>query len=211
MIKNIFRISAFTLLLSSTSVLADDYKVVTDKNGDPVRSNLSNSCVYTKWRVSDNICSGASDKRAGEVNQQQRNVVVITNNPQFSEADRTVYFNFDKAELTSSEKNKLRNLVQKIEDTGEVYDGVIVGYADEIGDSGYNQQLSNKRVNTVKSYLDDQGFKTSKIDLRARGENNSVTNCSDNLSWNERVLCLGEDRRVEVELQVKNNQQLTQR
>ena len=46
----------------------------------------------------------------------------------------------------------------------------IIGYADEIGNEMYNQDLSLKRATAVKQFLINKGLKTDKLIMKHKGE-----------------------------------------
>ncbi|CEN43169.1 OmpA family protein [Capnocytophaga canis] len=50
----------------------------------------------------------------------------------------------------------------------------VVGFADELGGTNYNQSLSKKRADTVKQLLIDSGINASRITSEGRGEDKSV-------------------------------------
>ncbi|GIJ93420.1 hypothetical protein CAPN002_06380 [Capnocytophaga stomatis] len=54
----------------------------------------------------------------------------------------------------------------------------IVGFADELGGTDYNQSLSNKRAEAVKKLLIDSGVDASRISTEGRGEDTSVNKTS---------------------------------
>ncbi|ATA88644.1 OmpA family protein [Capnocytophaga stomatis] len=54
----------------------------------------------------------------------------------------------------------------------------IVGFADELGGTDYNQSLSNKRAEAVKKLLIDAGVEASRISTEGRGEDTSVNKTS---------------------------------
>lgn len=113
---------------------------------------------------------------------------------------RVVYFDFNRSSIRASERTELNELVAKIKEFGNVKDVSIVGTADRIGDSDYNVRLSQKRANAVKNYLAARGISVRGATVVAKGESDSVTDCSADLSHSELVNCLQEDRRVEVML-----------
>ncbi len=56
----------------------------------------------------------------------------------------------------------------------------IVGHADELGKSAYNDKLSNARAENVKKVLSKAGIAASRLNVIAAGEDNSVAKDSDN-------------------------------
>lgn len=174
------------VMLAPAAVLASSHAndVVKDMRGNVIMNTFGN-CVETKWEASTNECLGA------------------TVYSRISKEQRTVYFDFNKSTLNAREKSKLDALAKTIAASKEVEHVDIVGYADMIGTSSYNQQLSMRRANTVKSYLASRGLKTRKARVEAMGDKAPVTQCDSNLPREELIACLAADRRVEVELNVR--------
>lgn len=114
-------------------------------------------------------------------------------------------FNFDKDTLTADGKATLDGLLAKMQNIN--LEAVIaVGYADRIGSTSYNQDLSTRRAQTIKTYLVDAGgIEASRVFIEGRGESASVTGDSCNNMGTERgsnkqlVACLAPDRRVVIE------------
>ena len=80
----------------------------------------------------------------------------------------------------------------------------LVGHADRLnstGNSAYNQQLSQKRVNTVRDLLAAQGLVVSSVAIDARGDREQVEACERQFKKPvELQACLLPNRRVQVEL-----------
>ena len=79
---------------------------------------------------------------------------------------------------------------------------VITGYTDRLGDDAYNLQLSERRANTVRSYLIQQGVNAATITAIGAGEANPVATCPDNIGKSALINCLQPNRRVEVNVTV---------
>lgn len=188
-------LTAACVLGASGTALALDRTVVTDHGGEELRNSFGN-CVLTKWVVDRNICNPPPAPM-----QQAK----YTPPPQvtFSEDDRTVFFEFDSAELSPSTQNQLDMLASKVKTSGQVYDGLIVGFADRIGSSSYNQRLSQSRADKVAEYLRGRGLAISGVEIRHKGESDSTTSCSDSMTREALISCLSRDRRVEVELKLR--------
>lgn len=170
------------LLLPTAASAGGMYDTVRDSNGNVVTSTNGN-CVYTKWEVNSNNCHG-----------------MVGNLRTLSKEQRTVYFDFNKSTLNANEKSKLDGLARTIAASKEVSSVDIVGYADQIGDSGYNKALSKRRADTVKSFLSAKGLKTRKVRVDGMGEAGSVTNCDTSGERSALIGCLSADRRVEIQL-----------
>lgn len=103
-----------------------------------------------------------------------------------------VLFDFDKSDLTPAGVAILDNAASVV-NSGE-YKSLLInvsGHTDWVGSEGYNQALSERRANTVKSYLMKQGVDGSRIRTFAFGETTPV---ADNESAEGRA----KNRRAEV-------------
>lgn len=114
------------------------------------------------------------------------------------QADAT--FRFDRGDVAGmlpAGKDKLDQLVRDLKQVDDVTGIRIEGYTDRLGRDSYNSQLSAKRAETVKRYLQNGGV-TLPIAARGRGKDNPVVQCNDR---NRQALieCLGPNRRVELE------------
>ena len=70
----------------------------------------------------------------------------------------------------------------------------IAGFTDDTGRADTNRELSQKRANAVKAYLEDQGVAPSRIVSVGRGESNPVAS-------NDTTEGRAENRRVEITLE----------
>lgn len=80
-----------------------------------------------------------------------------------------ILFGFDQSNLTSDAKqnlNELASILQKYPDT----DIEIQGHTDSKGSANYNRDLSERRANTVKSYLVQNSVSASRLAAIGFGE-----------------------------------------
>ncbi len=75
-----------------------------------------------------------------------------------------VLFAFDRADLNNTALASLQALVAKLRENPRLR-VALEGYADSVGGRDYNLQLSQKRVETVRRYLVEQGIEPSRIRL----------------------------------------------
>lgn len=112
-------------------------------------------------------------------------------------------FEFNKADLRPEGQQKLDELARTAQGS-RVEQVIIVGHADRIGSEKYNNDLSERRAEAVKSYLSAKGVDQQRVRAEGRGESQPVTQCgkmgAENGSNKKLVSCLQPDRRVEVEL-----------
>jgi OOP family OmpA-OmpF porin len=102
------------------------------------------------------------------------------------------FFDFDKADLKPEGKAKLDDLADKVK--GLTLEAVItVGHTDAKGKDDYNQKLSVKRAEAVKSYLANKGVPATAIYAEGKGKSQPV---ADNKTDAGRA----KNRRVEIEV-----------
>lgn len=115
-----------------------------------------------------------------------------------------VLFDFGKAELKDSGKEKLDELAGRIQDAN-LEAIVATGHADRIGKEDANQKLSEERAGAVKDYLGGK-VATQNIEVAGKGEAEPVTGAAcermgpDRKSNRKLVDCLQPDRRVDIEV-----------
>jgi OOP family OmpA-OmpF porin len=102
------------------------------------------------------------------------------------------FFDFDKATLKPEGRAKLDDLVSKM---GGINLEVIiaVGHTDSVGNDAYNQKLSVRRSEAVKSYLVSKGVEKNRVYTEGKGEKQPV---ADNKTAEGRA----KNRRVEIEV-----------
>lgn len=171
-------------MTSSASAQADSKIPAYDHNSLTVLDARGN-CVLTKWDGMGTECGGATATATVDT------------------AWRTIYFGFDSAVLTAESKDKLNRLYAKLTDESQnVQRANIVGYADEIGTDDYNYKLSQRRADAVHGHLKDLGYQDSNVtEIRALGSRSSAGKCPTTMKRKDRIACLWEDRRVEIELE----------
>lgn len=82
---------------------------------------------------------------------------------------KSFLFKFDSDEMESNEQDKLDAFIATIAGK-DVQRIEIDGYADDIGSSGYNLELSEKRAKRIALYLVDKGYPVTRISLKGYGE-----------------------------------------
>jgi OOP family OmpA-OmpF porin len=101
-----------------------------------------------------------------------------------------VYFDFDKATIKPEGKAVLDEAAALL----KKHERVIVevaGHTDSVGSEAYNQGLSERRANSVKQYLTEQGVTATRLSARGYGEAQPVAS-------NDTKEGRAENRRVEL-------------
>ena len=88
-----------------------------------------------------------------------------------------VYFDFNSSTPTAESASGI-NFLHKYLTANPSATTEVIGYADEIGNSDYNQSLSQKRAENVKQILVDAGISASRMTVKANCEDNSVNKSS---------------------------------
>jgi len=83
---------------------------------------------------------------------------------------RTVYFGYDKYNLSAAQTERLKKLIEYVKLDETVKKIAITGFSDSVGFARYNKILAQRRANAVKKYLLAQGVPASKLAVKARGE-----------------------------------------
>ena len=112
----------------------------------------------------------------------------------------SVYFDFNKSDLNKKGKVSLDKLLATLRHK-HITAVTIAGYADAIGSDSYNLQLSRKRAETVKKYLNSHGFRHTDTEMRALGTSDAAASCKG-LKDGKLHVCMQEDRRVDIELSI---------
>jgi outer membrane protein OmpA-like peptidoglycan-associated protein len=102
----------------------------------------------------------------------------------------TILFASNKSELLPSAENKLKEVSEALMATKE-RGLTIEGFTDSQGSSSYNQELSQKRAEAVRSYIISRGYEADRIEAKGMGETNPI---ADNASAEGRA----NNRRVEI-------------
>jgi len=110
-----------------------------------------------------------------------------------------VLFNFDKASLTPADRAKLDDLASRMSALNvEVV--IATGHTDPLGSSAYNQKLSVRRADSVKTFLMSKGVEADRIYAEGKGESQQVKACPKSMSRAARIACLAPNRRVEIQV-----------
>lgn len=112
-------------------------------------------------------------------------------------------FGFDAVALRPEGKAALDGFGRELQDT--TYGSIQVeGHTDRMGSEAYNQTLSTRRAESVKSYLVEQvRLDPARIGASGMGEREPTTvagACPESMSRAQRITCLQPDRRVDVEV-----------
>ncbi len=198
----------FGLVLAATApnpayAQASTKDVVRSDNNSIVQTKTG-ACVRTRWQDSTDACAPPAPPPPPPVVVQMPPPVVVQAPPPrtvIREEERTVYFEFNRDQLTPEAKQRLDALAMALRGAKDIQRAEIVGFADPMGSTKYNQALSERRAYAVESYLNAQGYlNTSRAQVRAVGEDQASADCAKKMKRNRRIECLATDRKVEVQI-----------
>ncbi len=188
----------------ANAATADNRDVVHDWRAQVITNSFGN-CVRTKWSSKADEC-GIAPRQEVQAQAQEPEPEQIAAVPHtiIEDEARTVYFDFNKAKISAGEDAKLDTLANTLKSSNDISGVSIVGYADRIGNAGYNDKLSQKRAKAVEKYLKKHGYlNTSVAKTRWLGESTSVTQCANGMKRKALISCLQKDRRVTLEIQYR--------
>ena len=81
-----------------------------------------------------------------------------------------VYFDFDQDTLKHETRADLIQIAQQLRFIAPRIDIALVGHADTVGASDYNDRLGQRRADRVEAFLDSLGVRTTRMEARTRGE-----------------------------------------
>ena len=177
----------------------DQFAYVVDSDGDIVRDGYG-GCVRTiNWTKETAIakCEGWEEPKPAPAPvvapaPAPKPAPVVKQVSEDAPAAFRGFFDTDKAELKPVATEEL-----------DVYSGYmtrnpsknikVTGHTDATGSEAYNQALSEKRANAVKTYLEDKGIDGKRIETIGMGESSPV-------ATNKTKEGRAENRRVEIEV-----------
>lgn len=107
---------------------------------------------------------------------------------------RDVHFEFDKATLTATDKQVLSDVASRLKQESSTAQLRVTGHTDSVGNTAYNQRLSEKRANSVVQYLVESGVpRASFVSVSGAGESQPV---ADNQTAEGRAM----NRRTEIKI-----------
>lgn len=86
-----------------------------------------------------------------------------------SKGSAFIYFEFASDKLTDENKNLLKYISKNL-DQNNMVELELLGYADDLGSTAFNQDLSRRRALSVKTYLMNLGISETKIKITPMGE-----------------------------------------
>ena len=128
-----------------------------------LRAESVKSYLINKGVSSSNIKlipKGETTKYGAENLNRRAEIIVSKKEESKIDDSKLILFNFDKHNLTKDSKIIIDNIIKNISTNKNI---VINAYTDSKGSELYNLELSKKRANSVKNYLQAKGFANVKV------------------------------------------------
>lgn len=145
------------------------------------------------------IIGNQMDKQAEELDQELENATVETVPGEDGNTagiritfDNAILFDFDSFALRSQARQDLMDLARSLNQYPNT-DALVVGHTDSTGSEDYNQTLSERRANSVATYLAQQGIAPSRMQISGMGESQPVASNANEAGRQQ-------NRRVEIAL-----------
>jgi outer membrane protein OmpA-like peptidoglycan-associated protein len=131
------------------------------------------------------------DRQAEEIKQSIPNAEVIREGEGIIvKFDSGILFDVNQSTLKTNARSNIESLATSLKNNPETT-VLIVGHTDASGSDAYNQKLSVRRAEAVRSYTIAQGIASSRLSTEGRGESEPI---SDNTTEEGKAL----NRRVEI-------------
>lgn len=199
--RTLTRISAAALLLAvATPAFAGPAEdAAWDKRNQPVYDSAG-KCVRTKWQDVNDPCMPKTAVAVPAPAPAPAPAPI----PEIALEQRTIYFDFDSAALTTESQGKLDALSEVINSSASIADVRIHGFTDQFGTSSYNEVLANKRAAAVKTYLDGKSrLDTTVAEVKGLGKSAPAEGCEADKKRDAKIACMAKERRVEIEFKAQ--------
>ncbi|WP_312787573.1 OmpA family protein, partial [Stenotrophomonas indicatrix] len=101
------------------------------------------------------------------------------------------------AVLSASGQQAVQGVLAQVREASQVQSIQVVGYTDRIGSAAYNQTLSQRRAEAVRTALVQGGVSAASISAEGRGAAEPLVQC-DQRNRRELIACLAPNRRVQI-------------
>lgn len=200
-----FAIAAFLGASAGQALAGSDYKADSDGIiGMKTDSNVENLSADKAARFNNTTESESQDMQRNEMDDEmQANTEMNADQKMKDESqmdsatdmdgEEVVYFDFDSAELDQEAKSQLSEMVEDAELAGEKIE--IEGFTDNVGETAYNQDLSERRAEAVKEYLQSEVKDADSLVFKAEGKGEA-----EPVASNDQAITRQKNRRVEIVL-----------
>lgn len=174
---------------------------VTNSSGEIVRTGFGECWRQPDWTPDKAVpeCEGKVAEVVPPPERETEEVVAAEEHLTLDDSGEAL-FAFNKALLSSSSREKLDGLIERVRNFVSVDRVLVTGHTDRLGSDSYNMKLSRRRAESVRNYLlDSQVVDTNHIEVDARGESEPVVECEGARS-KKLIACLAPNRRVQVDV-----------
>lgn len=132
----------------------------------------------------------------------------VTTTPQPKSYRAQVNFAFESAELGSDGRKLLDELARQLL-AADLEKLTATAHADRIGTVAYNEDLAERRAESIRDYLLEKGVPEEAVQIQSKGAHQPVTNgrCEgmgpENKQNAKLIACLSPDRRAEIEVRAR--------
>ena len=149
--------------------------------------------------VAGNVIGRNMDKQAKEIKETLPGAEVerVGEGIKVTLKENMVNFGFESSDLTAAAKANLDKLVTVLANNPDTNIN-IYGHTDSKGADEYNQKLSERRANSVKSYLSSKGIAASRMNSMGVGE-------AEPIATNDTDAGRAQNRRVEFAITANEN------
>lgn len=109
-----------------------------------------------------------------------------------------ILFGFDSATLSADGMKELDLAARVVSDRMQLDRVVVIGHTDRIGTASYNDSLSLRRAEAVRSHLISRGISSARISAEGRGSREPVIDCQGRTVTASLKQCLQPNRRVQI-------------
>jgi len=189
-------LAALVALFLSACATTDESISTTDGDGAPIDGQDGSSAAMTGGDGTDGAAatgldgSASGDGTAIADDSSSMSAMAILEQTDGDLADRTIYFEYDSAKLSSESIAILEAHGNFLASNGEV-SVRLEGHSDERGSREYNIALGDRRAQSVRRVLLFQGASSDQIETVSYGEEEPAVTGHDEAAWSK-------NRRVEL-------------
>lgn len=155
-------------------------------NDNDIVLSADELCVRTaRWNSEDLVAACGNVEVVAEAEAEAPGSVLVAYNGR-------ALFEFDSSVLTGAGEAELDTLTAKLNSQDKITGIEIIGHADNVGSDAYNQNLSEQRAESVKSYL-QRSLRTVAVTASGLGESAPIAD-------NDTELGRSLNRRVDVKI-----------
>ena len=111
-----------------------------------------------------------------------------------------VLFGFDQHQLSATGRAEVDRLLSSFHTQGVPLSATVFGYSDRLGETAYNQRLSDLRARSVAEYLINRGVPKAALRAQGRGASDPLVICEGNAPTAALKACLSPNRRISIQI-----------